>query len=201
MSGEWRRRAAELKAVAARKRGTSRDSSTAAEFDRGAPVLAADRMAENAGTDLPDVSATADAFEERAAAVEYDAAIPRPWAEGYAAMQHSKPPPWAAQRPGVWTDLVNAVGLFLDRWGAQAAALGWDAEDLFGASPAAPLARVDQLGLAFFLGGGREVIAMTVDKVSIKLPSGVVQTFRRPHKNARAPRTAPIWELVPGGKS
>jgi len=110
-----------------------------------------------------------------AVSVEFGAGIPRAW-------------------------VVNAVGLFLDRWGAQAAGLGWDPEDLFGASPAAPLARVDQLGLAFSLGGGREVIAMTVDKVSIKLPSGVVQTFRRPHKSARAPRTAPIWELVPGGK-
>jgi hypothetical protein len=189
MSGEWRRRAAELKAVAARKRETSQDSSGVAEFDGSASVFAADRMAagleaattgqngqngqkgevasEAAGLLArlahPPACAAADVFEERAATVEYDADIPRAWAEGYAAMQHANLPAWAILRPEAWPDLINAVGLFLDRWGRQAAELGWDPVDLFGASPRAPLARVDQQGLVFFLQDGCEVVAMTAD--------------------------------------
>jgi hypothetical protein len=154
--------------------------------------------AENAGADRSNTGTSADAFEERAAIVEFDAGIPSAWAEGYAAMQCATPPAWAARHPGLWAALINAVGKFLDRWARQAAELGWDPEDLFGAAPAAPLARSDQQGLVFFLQGGREVVAMTVDTASIRLPSGTVQTFRRPHKNARAPRTAPLWELVAG---
>jgi hypothetical protein len=149
--------------------------------------------------DAESASAIADAFEERAASAEFEAGIPRVWAEGYAAMQRATPPAWTARHPGLWPDLINAVGKFLDRWARQAAELGWDPEDLFGAAPAAPLARSDQQGLVFFLQGGCDVVAMTADTATIRRPSGVVQTFRRPHKNARAPRTALVWELVTGG--
>jgi hypothetical protein len=90
--------------------------------------------------------------------------------------------------------------LFLDRWGRQAAALDWDATDLFGASPRAPLTRLDQQGLLFFLGGGREVAAMTETTATIRRPAGVTQTFRRPHKNVREPGTVPLWELVKEAK-
>ncbi len=150
-------------------------------------------------TDPPDAGAagaTADAFEGRAALGEFDAGIPRAWAEGFAALHQARPPAWAALRPGMWPDLVKAVGLFLDRWGRQAAELNWDAIDLFGVSPRAPLARVDQQGLVFFLQDGCEIVAITADTASLRLPSGVVQTFHRPHKNVREPRTAPIWELI-----
>jgi hypothetical protein len=150
-------------------------------------------------TDLPDASAaggTADAFEGRAALGEFDAGIPRAWAEGFAALHQAKPPAWAILRPEAWPDLIKAVGLFLDRWGAQAAQLNWDAINLFGASPRAPLGRVDQQGLVFFLQDGCEIVAMTENTASIRRPSGVTQTFRRPSKNAREPRTAPIWELI-----
>jgi hypothetical protein len=152
--------------------------------------------AESTGFDRSDTSAAADAFEERAALVEFDSGIPRAWAEGFAALQCAKAPAWAALRPGMWADLVNATGRFLDAWGRQAAELGWDPVELFGVFPAAPLARVDQQGLLFFLQEGREVAATTADTATIKLPSGVTQTFRRPSKNAREPRAAPIWELI-----
>jgi len=94
-------------------------------------------MAESASADCPDASAAADAFEERSAIVEFDAGIPRAWAEGFAALQCAQAPVWTALRPGMWPDLINAVGLILDRWGRQAAELGWDPIDLFGALPRA----------------------------------------------------------------
>jgi hypothetical protein len=129
-----------------------------------------------------------------------DAESASAWAEGYLAMKCVRVvPAWAALRPGTWAALIDAAGQFLDRWGRQAAALGWDAIDLFGALPGAPLVRIDQQGLVFFLRAGCSVVAMTADTATIRRPSGVVQTFRRPHKNARAPRTAPVWELVTGG--
>jgi hypothetical protein len=131
-----------------------------------------------------------------AAADRFETGIPRAWAEGYAAMQRAEVPAWAARYPGLWADLVTAVGRFLDRWGRQAAALGWDATDLFGVFPTAPLARIDQLGLALLLVDGGQVVAMTTDAVSIKLRSGVAQVFRKSHKNAREPRTIPIWALI-----
>jgi hypothetical protein len=117
--------------------------------------------AENAGTDHSNTSAAVDAFEERAATAEFDAGISRTWVEGFAALQCAQAPGWAALRPGMWADLINAVGLFLDRWARQAAALGWDSIDLFGALPAAPLTRMDQQGLVFFLRDGGEVVGVT----------------------------------------
>ncbi len=111
-------------------------------------------------------------------------------------MQHAKPPVWTILRPEAWPDLVNAVGQFLHRWGRQASELGWDPIDLFGASPRAPLARVDQQGLLFFLQDGCEIVAMTENTATIRRPRGAVQTFRRPSKSAIEPRTAPIWELI-----
>ena len=61
----------------------------------------------------------------------------------------------------------------------------------------ATLARVDQQGLAFFLREGCEVVGITAQGATIRRPSGVVQTFAKRSKAARAPRTVPIWELVP----
>jgi hypothetical protein len=78
---------------------------------------------------------------------------------------------------GYGADLINAVGLFLDRWGRQAVALGWDSIDLFGTLPAAPLARIDQQGLVFFLRDGGEVVGMTAHTATIRRPSVAVQTF------------------------
>jgi hypothetical protein len=149
--------------------------------------------------DLPDAGAAADAFEERAALVEFDAGIPRAWAEGFAALQRAQPPDWALRRPGTWPALINAVGLFLDHWGRQAAELGWDPTDLFGAQQATPLARIDQQGLAFFLREGCSVLGITAQGATIRRPSGIVQTFAKRSKDAREPRTVPIWELVAGG--
>jgi hypothetical protein len=175
MSSKWLRRVVELEAAAATGR-----------------LAPAGQNVQKLLQPVPEGAAES----ASAARAKFDAAIPRTWAEGFAAMQHAEAPAWAALRPGMWPDLIDATGRFLHRWGARAAELGWDSVDLFGASPAAPLARVDQQGLLFFIQEGCEVVAMTAETATIRRPSGVVQTFRKPHKNARAPRTAPIWELI-----
>ena len=49
-------------------------------------------------------------------------------------------------------------GLFLDRWGSEAAVLGWRTEDVFGIHPAAPSARYDAMGLVPLIGGGEVTV-------------------------------------------
>ena len=205
MSGRWLRMAAELEEATAAVQNAQNvqksnpdptiERSERSERSERLPGLAA----ENAGTDHSNTSAAVDAFEERAAIAEFDAGIPRTWVEGFAALQCAQAPDWAALRPGMWVDLINAVGLFLDRWGRQAAALGWDSIDLFGALPAAPLARMDQQGLVFFLRDGGEVVGMTAHTATIRRPSAAVQTFRHRSAATRESRTAPLWELVASG--
>jgi len=185
MRGRWLRMAAELKAAATGQNGQKPPEGT--ESGPRPTVQNVQKPAEEA---------EADRFEERAAIVEFKAGIPRAWAEGFAAMQCAQVPGWASLRPGMWGELVNAVGIFLDRWGPHAAALGWTPIDLFGALPAAPLARMDQQGLVFFLADSGEVTAMTADTASDRRASGVIQTYRRRARAARHPRTAPVWEIA-----
>jgi hypothetical protein len=139
----------------------------------------------------PDAAAVRDAYEERAALVEFDAAVPRDWAEGFARL-HVMPRPagWSRRQ---WEDMLNDGGRFLDRHGAEAAALGWTAADLFGAHPAAQRARLDCLGLVPLISGGN-VVKMWPDGAAIRLPSGVVQVWRR-SRNAEA---SPVWTLTEG---
>jgi hypothetical protein len=69
---------------------------------------------------------------------------------------------------------------FLRRWGAQAAALGWQADDLFGLDPVAPLRRYDKMGLIWLL-HGQPVVALTAGTATIRTSSGGAVTFyRRP---------------------
>jgi hypothetical protein len=89
--------------------------------------------------------AITDDFEERAAIIEYEADVPRPWAEGFAHML-IMPRPEAV--PEIrWREAIDDGGRFLDKYGHQAAALGWRPADIF--------ARTDRLGLAFLIHGAQ----------------------------------------------
>jgi hypothetical protein len=94
-----------------------------------------------------------DEENERAAIVEFDAGIPRAWAEGFARLDRRAPLVGFSETQ--WQQIVNDGGTFLDAWGAQAASLSWDAADLFGVHPDAPRNRYDQMGLVFLIGGGQ----------------------------------------------
>ena len=129
-----------------------------------------------------------DDLEERAALVEYGAGVPREWAEGFARLDCSKPPPgYPLPR---WHQIINDGGLFLDWWAHQAAAFGWTALDVFGVNPAAPLVRYDGMGLVPLIQGCR-VISIAADSAQIKTSSGNTQTYsRRPRLDAVA-----LWQL------
>jgi hypothetical protein len=75
-------------------------------------------------------------FEELSALIEFEAGIPRAWAEAFARLQ-------LADRPAVydataWAALIDAAGAFLDRWASVADRLGWQPLDILA---------VDRLGL------------------------------------------------------
>jgi hypothetical protein len=86
-----------------------------------------------------------------------------------------------------WEAAVEDGKRFLAKWGAQAEALGWTEQDLFGLhrppdKPAAGysrLARYDATGLVWLL-RGRRVCALTERSAAIKnRTSGTVTHFRR----------------------
>jgi hypothetical protein len=114
------------------------------------------------------------------------AALARNWIEGLDRLSTADPP--GGFSPDRWRQLIDDGHAFLDRWGEQAARLGWAAKDLFGVHPAAPAVRYDAMGLVPLI-AGRRVIAMTADTALIGTRNGIL-TYRRSRVNAVS-----LWEL------
>jgi hypothetical protein len=131
-----------------------------------------------------------EAEEERAAIIERDGGMPRIWADGFARLNCMVCP--RDVPPARWEQLINDVGLFLDRWAAYAAALDWGPYDLFGCDRNRPFARIDQSGLLWLLNGDR-VVMIAEDAATIERPGRVRQTYRR---KPREPGVL-AWELAP----
>jgi hypothetical protein len=118
-----------------------------------------------------------DLDKERAAIVEYEAGVPRAWAEGFARLHPDRPP--GDVPPARWRQFVDDCGRFLDDgFAATAAALGWGPLDLFGCDTGRPFARIDQMGLLWLTNGSR-LVAITAETAVIERPSGARQTYRR----------------------
>ena len=138
----------------------------------------------------------ANAEEERAAIVEYDAGAPRAWAEGFARLDPNDAP--ADVPPRRWLRFIDDCGRFLDGgWARQAAAFGWGPLDLFGCDRERAFARVDHAGLLWLL-NGRKLMALTADTATIETLSGTRQTYRRRRSIAYGEVALP-WELGPLG--
>jgi hypothetical protein len=129
-------------------------------------------------------------FAERAAIVEFNGGIPRAWAEGFARLDCAAPP--ADVPPGRWRQFIDDAGRFLDEWAATAAALGWEAADLFGCNNLKPYDRIDQAGLLWLLNGDR-LISLTDDIAVFETRSSVRQAYRRRPKQ---PGQALAWDLA-----
>jgi hypothetical protein len=120
-----------------------------------------------------------DALEERAALVQYEASVPRGWAEGFARLDRSMPPEsFSVTR---WQQIIDDGGRFLDRWSSTADALGWDPASVFGLKPA---------GLVMLIDGG-DVTAIAALAATIRSPAGSVRIYRRQD----APGVVSLWEL------
>ena len=128
-------------------------------------------------------------FEERAALIEDGTGVPREWAEGFARLDLTNRPPKFTQDR--WQSLIDDGGRFLDRWGAEAASLGWQAEDVFGVHPVVPSARYDLMGLVPLIGGG-EVVAVTSDRATIRRGTGAELAYLRQAVDG----AVAVWDVV-----
>jgi hypothetical protein len=116
------------------------------------------------------------------------------FAKALAALERRCPDYVEANR---WWQGVEDGRRFLARWGDQAGALGWTAEDLFGlhTPPERPhpsyrrLRRYDATGLIWLL-QGRPVVALTEATAAIQSLTGAISaitTYRRHNKPALGP--------------
>jgi hypothetical protein len=132
-------------------------------------------------------------LEERAAIVEYGAAVPRSWAEGFARLDPARPPADVPLRR--WQQFIDDVGRFLDSgFAARAAALGWGPFDIFGCDRDRPFARIDQQGLCWLVTGNR-VVSLFENAAVIQTWTGQRQTWRR---KPSEPGRVLAWELADG---
>lgn len=116
-------------------------------------------------------------WEERAAHLEYDAGLPREWAEHFAKLLAGPVP--GDFSPTRWQAALDGALMFADRWAGEAHRLGWDASEVFGLDDIAPAARIDRRGLAWLLGDGSQVVAMDRGGAEIRTRGGGRQRFYR----------------------
>jgi hypothetical protein len=126
----------------------------------------------------PTPVAWGEAEEERAALVQYDAGVLRPWAEALARLDPGRPPRDVPLRR--WVQFINDCGHFLDHgWAAKAERLGWRAVDLFGCDRERPFARIDAAGLLWLV-NGQKLVALSVDRAVIEISvTGTLQIYYR----------------------
>lgn len=129
-----------------------------------------------------------EAFQERAAIIEHDGGAAREWAEAFARIE-TAPPPRGFTRPD-WLDLLNNAGLFLDKWAAKAAALGWTPADVFGIRPKALGSWYGFAGVLPGLGKAK-IVEILGDRAIIEQPTGGRQTFYR----RELPDACAVWEM------
>jgi hypothetical protein len=122
-------------------------------------------------------AAPVEEWEERAAHLEYDAGLPRSWAEPFARILCGEPP--GDFSPGHWQAVVDGGLRFADQWAAKALAMGWRPEDVFGLHANSPAARRDCKGLAWLLGDGERIVGIDANGADIAMPSGSRQRFYR----------------------
>lgn len=195
--GEARTREAPVAHVAhVSPTGTAPQATTGSQENQGVPASVARvaQVAHENGASLQTMGATgapaAADFDERAALAEYEAGVPREWAEGFARLQVMAPPPGI--RPARWQQVIDDAGRFIDRWAATAARLGWDTASVFAVHPEKPEARVDMAGLVWLIDGS-EVVAISADTAKLRHKRGAVLSYyRRP----RGEPLVMVWELA-----
>jgi hypothetical protein len=128
--------------------------------------------------------------EEPAVAERGGGAIPAEWTKRIALLKSREPR--LGMSPLHWSQFVRDARRFLEEWGAEAARLGWSAEDLFGVHPLAPEARYDVMGIVPLI-RGNEVIAISKHRATIRTPGGGLLTYYRYRPNTGA---GAVWELL-----
>ena len=116
--------------------------------------------------------------------VQPRATAPQSWIDGVAQLDAERVP--GDVPPRRWRQFIYDAARFLDNgFAAQAAALDWDALDLFGCDGKRPYARIDSAGLIWLLNGDR-LVALTELSARIETRSGATLTYyRRPGESGR----------------
>lgn len=127
----------------------------------------------------------------RPVSVAKPAKPPQSWIDGVAQLDAERAPGDVPSRR--WRQFIYDAARFLDNgFAAQAAALDWEALDLFGCDAKRPYARIDNAGLLWLVNGHR-LVALTDRSARIETKSGATLTFyRKPGELGRAL----AWELV-----
>ena len=117
-----------------------------------------------------------DDLNERAAIIEHGVGVHRAWAEGYAALS-SMPAPagFSSER---WSRIVDAAGIFIDRYAGIAIERGWSDLDVFGCDADRPDARFDCMGLVLLL-DRCEIIGIDEEGADLVTETGTRQRYRR----------------------
>lgn len=115
---------------------------------------------------------------ERAAIVNVDGGIPSPWSDAFAQMIELEIPHGVFADE--WTDLCNAAGVLLDRWGSQLAALGWSPGETLGMRPERP--GWDSNCLLSALANGVRVGMASRNAVTLIFPDGTSRAMLRNNK-------------------
>jgi hypothetical protein len=140
---------------------------------------------------LAEASRPVDDFDERAALTQFEAGVPREWAEGFARLQMSRPP--AGLSFARWRQVIDDGGHFIDRWAAHSTALGWRTLDVFGVHAERPAERFDVFGLVWAIRGSAvvDIAAMTA---TLETPTGARQVFYR--RSVQHAESVAIWKLT-----
>ena len=119
--------------------------------------------------------------------------VPAEWVQGVARLAEM---PCPARFPvAKWPQVITDAAAFLERWAAQAAALGWPSWELFGCHRRAPWQRLDAMGLVLLL-RGKELAALTGGEAAIRTATGAHQTYRRKPADPLHPaERCLVWEL------
>jgi hypothetical protein len=119
--------------------------------------------------------------------------VPTAWVQGVTRLAET---PCPVRFPAArWAQVVTDAAAFLERWGSQAAALGWPTWELFGCHCCAPWGRIQGMGLVLLLQGD-EIAALTAIEAVMRTPTGAHQTYwRRPTDPLHPSERALIWEL------
>jgi len=117
-----------------------------------------------------------DDLNERAAIIEHGVGVHRAWAEGYAALSSMCAP--AGFSPERWSRIVDAAGVFIDRYAGVAIECGWSDLDVFGCDPDRPDARFDCMGLVLLL-DRCEIIGIDEEGADLVTETGTRQRYRR----------------------
>ena len=142
--------------------------------------------------DLLGTTAPPNSERQRPSAAPVKMSVER-WRRGVERLSSMSPPSGYPEH--AWTDLLADAEHFLDRWGTQAARLGWRAWELFGCHHRAPFGRIDGMGLVLLL-RGKELVALTDAEAAIRTTTGAHQTYRRkPHDPLHPAERCLVWEL------